>query len=389
MTDTFRRRCESAPTYAVALVERAYSSVPAGVRFLLIATAAVSSLFSVSCEIPTDMGIINVAIADSRIIARSYQDSPAGGYQLHESGDGGLTWSPLDEHWPPEEAEWGRESVATPKGTYRIDGSEIVLESSDGSTKASYSVEHLAEPHNTWVQLQKTKHLNYREITLTPGPMVYDERSGNVVVAMGITGVLVGDRQGRWRPVSIWHYHSINFSPETRIAALLSASDFWTALLSFPASLTALALLFTATVRGVRIRAEGCLFLSVFALTVLSVLLSGSLLLTLGRDYSEYAGNFNLRPLAAFVSVTAAVIAVIAIALWQRRLTKDWLAIMLSLAGMILLVATPFIIWLQLGGSRDFTRIAAVILCTVVAFALVAYLTRTRSRDARESSTES
>ena len=75
-----------------------------------------------------------------------------------------------------------------------------------------------------WAQKRTTTHLYERRIATQPLAIVYDERSGNLIVAMGIQGVLVGNPDGRWTPYTVGAYTPTDFSFSRQNA---SAADGW------------------------------------------------------------------------------------------------------------------------------------------------------------------
>ena len=142
-------------------------------------------------------------------------------YELYESHDGGLTWVavPYD---PEREIQWGSDSVETPRGTYLIQGSSIRLLSQTGESKEVFSTAYLKKSANVWAQKYATRKLRsdmaemYEDpgefIATRPFNIVYDEKTGNLVVALGLQGVLVGDSSGFWRRVAVGDFSPTDFS---------------------------------------------------------------------------------------------------------------------------------------------------------------------------------
>ena len=82
-----------------------------------------------------------------------------------------------------------------------------------------------------------------REIASSPSGIVYDERSGNVVLAMGIQGVVVGTPDGKWDNVAVGQFEPTDFSFLAKTSLLFSDNKFWTAALALAVSLTGTALI--------------------------------------------------------------------------------------------------------------------------------------------------
>ena len=70
--------------------------------------------------------------------------------------------------------------------------------------QVAYSTEFLEEQGNVWVQWVSTEELGQRrEFAFRPSAIVYDETSGNLVLALGIQGVLVGTPDGKWTTIAV------------------------------------------------------------------------------------------------------------------------------------------------------------------------------------------
>ena len=126
----------------------------------------------------------------------------------------------------PPEVEWGvrfeQDAVTTPRGVYSIEGTDILH---DG--RVVYSTDHLREDANVWLQVRDTRHLQERRITTEPYGIRYDEATGNVIVGMGILGVLIGTPDGEWVPQAEGRYRPTDFSRSARRRALFADGLFW------------------------------------------------------------------------------------------------------------------------------------------------------------------
>lgn len=161
--------------------------------------------------------------------------------RYYRSSDGGETWSgptSVDR----EAIEWGLAEIRTSRGTYRLDGSEITLTRAAGERKRVYSYGYLRREDNKWAQAYGTRHRRFdltgiyedpeRHVITEPVNMVIDVGTGNVIVAMGMQGVLVGDEQGNWRGVAVGGFAPIDFSFLGK-ARLLSSFEFWVGVVAF------------------------------------------------------------------------------------------------------------------------------------------------------------
>ena len=125
--------------------------------------------------------------------------------------------------------------VETPRGIYLLDGPDILRTGADGVGEVVYSAAHLQESGNLWVQERSTTALGSRTLAKHPIAIAYDPASGNLVVAMGIQGVLIGTPDERWARIAVGPYRPTDFSLVSKARYLLTSLEFWTAslLLSF------------------------------------------------------------------------------------------------------------------------------------------------------------
>ena len=107
---------------------------------------------------------------------------------------------------------------------------------------------------------------------------------------------------------------------------------------------------------------------SIFSLSIgiLSLLASSLLVLVFGG--SDYAMFF-------LVAVMAYVLAIASLAASWREL-RHWQAVILSVAGMNVLVVMPFMLWLHVGIEGELAKASAIALTAVAAFLLASYVRR-------------
>ena len=161
--------------------------------------------------------------------------------RYYESNDGGTTWTVASQD-QGEDVEWGGTRVETPRGIYVIEGSDINLLAPGGESEKVYSVGFLRKDANIWAQKYSTRHLRSRLTSLYGDPqelvatepinVVYDERTTNVIVAMGFQGVLVGDSDETWRRVAVGDFAPTDFSFLAKARLMLSL-HFWLGMLAF------------------------------------------------------------------------------------------------------------------------------------------------------------
>ena len=388
--------------------------------------AAVAALASIATSYPDqEIGVRDLSIsADGTVYASNFQS-----YATFRSSDGGLTWTRADA--PRNEVVQGAGSIQTPMGDYTIRDSGIWLLGADGGEELAYSTSYLGREGNVWVQEHATTHLSVREITTMPYDMVYDERSGNVIAAMGIQGVLVGAPGGRWSPVAVGWYTPTDFSFSGKTRQLLSNAGFLAVMLALALTMTGLSLL--ASTHGMTgaaaapprllppgskarkcswvalgVAAPGLLALIVFGipmplmllalvfallagavrigslppesnvrqvwgwgLGICSFLASGGFLFVFGGSDVDAFSNYAVQQLAFGIPAFVLGIAALAVS-WQQF--RQWRVVGPAFLGMNALVVLAFMLWLHLGIVLFFAKLAALILTGALAFVLAGHV---------------
>ncbi len=264
----------------------------------------------------------------------------------------------------------------TPKGNYRIDRSNVVLQLPSVPSEIVYSAEHLRTSSNRWFQAKETRHLGHRKLALGPSAIAYDHHSGNVIVAMGILGVAVGAPDGRWTPAAVDTYSPIAISNSRKVSALLSSSHFWVAVFTFPWSMIAIAIVIGGAFvkKADNVQVPGCLLFMALPCLFLSILIPTSFLGTLG-GYDESPGNLSGAGII-FVPLSVAAALFAAAITWRGQWRVPWWAVAVSLVAMMAFTALPYLAWVQSGVSRGFAALAAVALCIVTTSLLAFFLVR-------------
>lgn len=114
-------------------------------------------------------------------------------------------------------------SVETPTGVYSVNAVGVFR---DGQLE--YSTLYLREDENIWLQVRDTRHLEQRYITLMPYGITFDPDSGEVIVGMGVQGVLIGSPDGRWTLAGAeGRFRPTDFSALGKAEGLLTDAWFW------------------------------------------------------------------------------------------------------------------------------------------------------------------
>ncbi len=205
---------------------------------LALLAAGVAALATVATtEEPLTKGITGLGAAgDGSIVACGARQ------QCSTSYNGGFTWKDSRGAGPVQEEQ----SVATPRGTYSIEGVDITR-TVGGERETAYSAAYLWEKSNIRAQWLATAHLTRDEITTGPYAIVYDDSSGNVVVAMGLQGVVVGTPNGEWAQVGVGPYVPTDFS----VSGKLRDWDLWILGLAMALTSAAAAIVLSSNVRRV------------------------------------------------------------------------------------------------------------------------------------------
>lgn len=393
--------------------------------------AGVASLASVATSAPSpDHGIRSVGAAeDTGVYALRYQghhpEAISGLRPTYHSADGGLTWRGVPEG--VDRVPWGASSVETPRGRYALDGPRLVR-IAGGQRQVVYSADYLGKAGNVWVQKHATSHLNERELTSEPQALAYDPRSGNVIVALGLLGVLLETADGELTHVAAGRYAPVDFSLVGKTRLLVSHAPFWAAALAVALSWTSMGLVIAQRRKGDLVARLPIAIAAVVAPALLGIPLlflifylievtdSSAPLALLGLLCASIGAAifFGLRPRhyrsAVIASLALALVPVlassalpfmfgasndeafslegfyfgaVAAGAWvfglaalavSLRLLRYWRAAAASLAGMALIVVLAFMLWLHAGVPQVLVAASSIALCALAALRLAGYI---------------
>ena len=296
------------------------------------------------------------------------------------------------------------QSVETQRGIYTIEGSDVVR-TIGGRKEVAYSAAYLRERGNMNLQARATRNLEGRQITTRPHSIAYDEWTGNVAVAMGLQGIVVGTSDGRWTQEAVGRYTPTDFSIVHKLL-LLGDWELWLIAVAAALSFTALAMALAepasafqpnktarVIVSGLAVIASivGILYYTadgepVSMAQVISIC-SGAL----GLGLSILVGVGSYMRLRRWVSVMGAD-AVDKEADRLRRWVSGGLAtgwggsistrirggllpvIAVATGGMLALIALSFFLWVQQGMDLALVKLWAIVLTALTAFILRKYL---------------
>ena len=355
-------------------------------RNAIVLIAGVAMLASVATSVLEGhtVGVTNVWVNDSGTLVAS-----AGGYFGYESVDGGMTWKRSSGATSTESSVGRRTSVDTPRGRYGISGSRIVIYGGDGKETTVYSLAYLHGQANRWIQTVDKEYLIGPQFTVVPHAIAYHPPSGNVVVAMGVEGLVVGTPDGRWLRVGVLGYTPTDFSPAGKIGTLFSDSWTLSAIICLSLSAVAVALALTGLLEtSWREDFHFMLALMIGALAVSIVgaaaaiatwLFATDVIWRVEVD-TEYLTNFS-----EFMTALASIgFSCQAILMCGRRALRHWLASLTALAGSLACISLVLIIWVLSNFSVHFVQWSGMALALLVMFALVRHLWTSGSPDQSE-----
>ena len=243
-----------------------------------------------------------------------------------------------------------------------------------------YSYEYLWGGGNAWMQALDKKDVKDMAIGIHPYDLYYDDKSDNLIVAMGLQGVVVVDPDGTSTRVAVGPYSPTDFSFGSKVRALFAsllqgetAVNTGLALL-LTLSFAALALVGPAAPRGPRycfsLAATMSAFLAIFYGIYPHVpenpwassedrLLFGGLGLLLS--------GFGLLPFLLVVAGLA----------FARASLRQWLAVVVASIGVLPLIAVGALVLFELGAG--IANIVGVGLAGLGMFAVWAYLEHTQT----------
>ena len=343
-----------------------------GSRIVIAGAAVLMAMASISCEPVTDAGVQYVAMAEDGTVVATMAEYLIGELVPVRSAmtrDGGRTWTNADRTY------WGtndRRVLQTPRGTYAIEDSGIMVLNANGRVEMAYPTANLRQESNLWVQGSATTHLGDRRLATSPSSIVYDDHSGNLIAAMGTEGVVVGTPDGAWLRYAVGPYSPTDFSFPGKTRVLLSSAGFWATSLVLSLSVVGIALIFLEYERP-----ELSFLTFGLAMGTLSFLASGALFVIFG-DTDPLGYSKSSIPLV-LLAIPAYILVIMVLANLGQY-SRYWRPVVATLMGMNALVFLLFMLWLNSGISLLLAKVSAVALLALTAFVLSRYVKRRESR---------
>ena len=277
-------------------------------RRLVLLIAAIAMMASMACVLSVERGIRYVDVTEEAgLIAILGSDFGEPYYTHYSSVDGGLTWT-LESNEPQTYGEFNL-VVDTPRGRYTLEDPDIVRTGSGNERLAVYSSAYLQQPGNRWFQGNDTAHFSNfisteRVLASEPLSIAHDPTTGNVVVAMGLQGVVVGTPDEQWQRAAVGPYTPTDFSFTGKSMRLLFNLPFWLASIALTLSMLGLSLFFSQLNRR---RLRICLW------TFVSTLIGASALLFLSIRFDQVP--YFLPYVSLFFVAFAVILIILAVIL--------------------------------------------------------------------------
>ena len=375
-------------------------------RFALLATVA-AALASVATSYVTDRGVVNVGRTPSGALGAYISADYPASIGTYESMDSGLTWTKTSEDFVPLEGqEWSELEVKEPSGAvFIVDSPHIIREwgelegeepsgvflASDGritaygpssSREVVYSYEYLQSGGNRWMQALDKRDVENRVIATWPLELFYDDQSGNLIVAMGLQGVVVIAPDGTTTRVTVGRYSPTDFSFGSKTRTFFSSlvlretavSTGLAVLLAF--SFAALALAASATSeRAGLARISLALAAAISTLLAISVGVYPRVFESPWEDSSSWRVVGGLALVVSGFGLVPLLIAIGGLAL-ARSSRRQVLAVAAASIGMLPVIVLGSVVLFETGtGIANFVAVGLV---GLAAFGLWAYRKRTQ-----------
>ena len=174
---------------------------------LALLTATAAALASVASSYDFDRGIERVGRTASGALGTKF----FGG--SYESMDGGLTWGKAGQDWVVLETRKLMElGEKEPSGIFSNGDILITAHEVLSSGEVVYSFEYLQGGGNRWMQALDKREIVDQVIATRPLDFFYDGRSGNLILAMGLQGVVVIAPDGTTTQVAVGRHSPTDFS---------------------------------------------------------------------------------------------------------------------------------------------------------------------------------
>lgn len=346
----------------------------------LTAGVAVFASVATSYPEPDGSGVFKFAMTDQGTVLAG----GTAGYPL-ETSDGGFTWD-IRRGYDARSLKFSAlTSVETPRGRFAIEGTDIVRAGATGGAEVVYSAGYLAGGASQWVQIQNSTRLDSQTVSTHPEAIIYDPDSGNLIVAMGKQGVVVGTPEGEWTPIAVGWYQPTVHSRYKRTVTLLSSPAFWLPVILLPAVGTAfvviLALLIARLISPLAPERGKIAPNIAFVLSFLGMLIGVYVLFTFdgfgsGIDLLYDEGRVAVVVVGCWLAIISVSICIDPIRRWRAEgiTLITWAHVALTFLVMTVCTVLVLMLWIQFNLSPLFVHFFALIMVALTGFAMLRHL---------------
>ena len=202
------------------------SETKAKLSLIVAVLACVASVATTAEEPPTGISVLGQD-ESGNVVAKDFRQNWG---DFFISSDGGVTWEPDRENLATDESiDWNLPTAEAPEGTYSLEGPDVAL-TTNGITKTVHSTLNVNSKTDYRIFALATDSIGagFGRVTHLPTDIHYDAGSGNLIVAVGLQGVLLRTRDGRWQRIGVGKYNPIDFSVASRAKLLIVGEELGT-----------------------------------------------------------------------------------------------------------------------------------------------------------------
>ena len=328
------------------------------------------------------MGLLLAVLASLASIATSYEPPYEGVVAIEADDDGNPTYK---HSWNWYEGV-GNRFVATPRGTYTIRHGTEIHRSYNGKSEIVFSTTIKNKTRDSIALQASTINLGYRSVLAAPYSIYYDEKSGNVILAMGLQGVIIGKPDGTWKRIPVGDLKPLDYSIASRLSTLFGIIELIFISVGLAASFTMFTLFLTT--RSSIVSWKGGL-MSLAALIPVGVSIIALMQFTGNRDPNDsyYLPTMlvMLTPVLAWMIPTP-FIPLIFLSSKLKNLTAG-IAVAVAFIGMVILSEFAFFLWVDGIIDLDSAKLWALLLTAAAAVTLGVW-TVSHVRNQRDDATD-
>lgn len=166
-------------------------------------------------------GLLLAALASLASVATSFSPPYLGVVDIEADADG----NPSYIHGWEWEQKVSRRFVDTPRGIFTIHQGTNIHRSYNGVGEIVFSTIIKNERRDQIALRASTINHGYSDTSVSPYSIFYDEPSGNVILAMGLQGVIIGKPDGTWERTPVEELKPLDYSIASRLTTLLRITE--------------------------------------------------------------------------------------------------------------------------------------------------------------------